>query len=361
MQLNATTEQKLMQYAEDTAKHNKVDCSRVLSGLSYSIDPSVQQKLEKEVLLKSDFLKRINIVPVTELKGETLRLGVASTIASRTDTSVGSAVRVPENIMGMEQQDYECFQTNFDTFISFAQLDTWAKFPDFGKRIGDLKAKRIALDRIMIGWNGTQAAKTTNRTSNPLLQDVNKGWLQLIRENAAESVLTQDKTKDGKIIVNVNKGDKNTAEYKTLDGLVYAATSDLIAEEFQDETNLVAIMSRDLLTDKYFPLQNDPTATEKLAGDTIISQKRVGGLPAVTVPYFPKKTILITSLDNLSIYYQDGKMRRLWKEHAEANRYEDFMSSNEAYVVENYKAVALIENIHLVDEDKARAEITIEG
>lgn len=45
-------------------------------------------------------------------------------------------------------------------------------------RIRNAIVKRQALDRIMIGFNGVKRAKTSNRAENPLLQDVNKGWLQ---------------------------------------------------------------------------------------------------------------------------------------------------------------------------------------
>lgn len=36
--------------------------------------------------------------------------------------------------------------------------------------------KRQALDRILVGWNGTSRAATSNPTTNPLRQDVNIGW-----------------------------------------------------------------------------------------------------------------------------------------------------------------------------------------
>lgn len=48
-------------------------------------------------------------------------------------------------------------------------------------RIRNAIVKRQALDRIMIGFNGVKRAKTSNRSENPLLQDVNKGWLQKIQ------------------------------------------------------------------------------------------------------------------------------------------------------------------------------------
>ncbi len=44
-------------------------------------------------------------------------------------------------------------------------------------RVRNAIIKRQALDRIMIGFNGVSRAKTSDRSANPLLQDVNKGWL----------------------------------------------------------------------------------------------------------------------------------------------------------------------------------------
>jgi hypothetical protein len=64
------------------------------------------------------------------------------------------------------------------------------KFADFHQRWTNAVAKAIALDRIMIGFNGTSAAATTDRSTNAKLQDVNIGWLQKIRTNAADRVMT---------------------------------------------------------------------------------------------------------------------------------------------------------------------------
>ncbi len=89
----------------------------------------------------------------------------------------------------MVDVEYKCEQTNFDTVLTYAKLDLWAKFQDFQVRIRNAIVKRQALDRIMIGFNGVKRAKTSNRSENPLLQDVNKGWLQKIREDAPEHVM----------------------------------------------------------------------------------------------------------------------------------------------------------------------------
>ena len=98
--------------------------------------------------------------------------------------------------------------------------------------------------------------------------------------------------------------------------------------------------------DKLFPLVADNDApTERLAADIVISQKRLGGLQAVVVPFFPAGKVLITRLDNLSIYYQDGARRRSIVENPARNGVETFESSNDAFVIEDYDLVALVENI----------------
>lgn len=335
------TQQAFNTYIDGVAKDNNVEFSTVSGGHKFTVEPSVQQRLEKKVQESSAFLGMINIVPVTEAQGEVLGLGVAGTIASTTDTT--SKARETQDLHNLAAIPYHCQQINYDTHLRYGTLDMWAKFPDFAKKVGEVKAERMALDRIMIGFNGERRANTSNRASNPLLQDVAKGWLTKIEENAPQRVMKEEQSDSGKIEVGTGK------TFQTLDALVFSAVTDLIAPQYQDDTQLVAIMSRDLLADKYFPLVNDPKATEQLAADTIISQKRVGGLRAIQVPSVPKGTILITRLDNLSIYYQEQGMRRTLKDNPERDRYEDFTSSNDDFVVENYEQVALLRNIEIVE------------
>ncbi|WP_247964439.1 P2 family phage major capsid protein, partial [Escherichia coli] len=75
------------------------------------------------------------------------------------------------------------------------------------------------------------------------------------------------------------------------------ATNNLIEPWYQEDPDLVVIVGRQLLADKYFPIVNkEQDNSEMLAADVIISQKRIGNLPAVRVPYFPADAMLITKL-----------------------------------------------------------------
>jgi P2 family phage major capsid protein len=309
----------------------------------FTVEPSVQQKLEQRVQESSEFLSKINISPVDEMTGELLGLGIGGTIASRTNTAAGDR-RQGIDPSAMDQRGYECKQTNFDVAIRYAKVDMWAKFPNFETIWRDNVVKRIALDRIMIGFNGTSAAAASNRGANPLLQDINIGWLEKMRLENAERVMDVGEEVD--VAGKVTYGTHANANYATLDALVWDAKESLLAEWAKNDTELVVIVSGDLLHDKYFPMINkaeDPT--EQLARDVIMSTKRLGGLPALRVPGFPNGTVFITRLDNLSIYYQDGKRRRLVKDEPEYDRVTDYQSSNEAYVIEDLEYACLVENI----------------
>ena len=131
---------------------------------------------------------------------------------------------------------------------------------------------------------------------------------------------------------------------------MYDATHSLLDSWHAEAGDLVAIVGRGLMHDKLFPLVDSQTApTEMLAADIVRSQRRLGSLAAVTVPYMKAGAILVTSLKNLSIYYQDGSRRRAVIDNPKRDRIETFESSNDAFVVEDLGKACLIENIELQD------------
>lgn len=307
---------------------------------SFAVEPSVQQTLERRIQESSAFLSQINVVGVDEIKGEKIGLGVGSTIAGRTDVS--SKDRTPRDISDLGANGYECVLTEFDTAIPYAKIDAWAKFPNFQALLRDAILRQQALDRIMVGFNGTSAAAATDRVANPLLQDVNVGWLQEYRTKAAARVL-----KDGATAGSVKVG--AGGDYANLDALVYDVVNEMIDPWFRESPDLVVILGRKLMSDKYFPLINkDNAPTEQQALDMLVSQKRIGGLSGAQVPFVPDGTMMITTLENLSIYYQNGARRRHIIDNPRRNRVENFESSNEDYVIEDFGAGAVVENITLV-------------
>ena len=262
-------------------------------------------------------------MPVDELKGENILGYAKSPVTSRTDTS-GAGERKPKDVLGLGKYEYELKKTDSDVAIRYSTIDSWAKFPDLADRYARYVQERIAADRELVGWYGTRAEDNTDLAANPLLQDVNKGWLQYMRDNLPENILKEGAT-PGQI--RIGQG----GDYSCLD----VAINDLVEGiPYFLQKDLVALIGRDLITRERAMLFEavQGTPTEKQAMDSF-SQK-YGGLPWQTPSFFPARGLVITPLSNISLYHQDSSWRRKIEDNAKKDQYEDYLSRNEGYVIE---------------------------
>jgi P2 family phage major capsid protein len=306
----------------------------------FSVEPSTAQELNDKITAKADFLERINVVPVSEIKGEKVFIGVNGPVTGRTNTKTTD--REAKDASDLDNSQYELASTESDVGLPYAKIDAWAKFPDFQDRYSGAVQKRIAQDRIVIGFHGTHAAPQTDIVANPKLQDVNKGWLQQLREQAPQQVLKEGK-EAGKVTLGAG------GDYPNLDALVHD-TKQMVDEVLREDGDLVAIIGSDLLAAdkaKLYTKQGDtPTEKERIENAQVIAT--YGGLPSFSVPNFPVDAVLVTSWDNLSIYYQDSSWRKQTVENPKRSRVEDYNSRNEGYVIEQLEKIALTENVELI-------------
>ncbi|EHI1004802.1 hypothetical protein J1C09_000092 [Escherichia coli] len=234
------TRNKLGCYMAQQASLNNIPVSALVS--RFTVEPSVQQRFENAVKESTEFTKKINVFGVTDQKGEKILLDTTGPIA-RTNTSYdGTKRRNPNNVVDLKNRKYQCEQVNYDTFISYPQLDAWAAHPDFQSRVSTQIARQVALDRIMIGFNGTSHADESNFSTNKLLQDVNVGWLEHIRTDASERVMN-DVTLTSR---NMDNTVAHAGKYANADALVKAMDKaftrvDETFEAIRDSLNQQAI------------------------------------------------------------------------------------------------------------------------
>lgn len=311
----------------------------------FAVSPVIEQRLQAKLAITSDFMSRINVVPVGPQQGARVGVGIARSLASRTNRSAGNR-RVPTDPTGSDAIDtYFCKKTDYDYAWGYTLLDAWAHRPEFQQLCRDAVLVQKAADVITIGFNGVNAAAETNRTSYPLLQDVNWGWLFKMRTYAPGRVMSHGALDNNKVYVS----DTGDADYVNLDQLVFDAIHNLIHESHRTATDLVVVVGADLVHEKYFKIVGDAgdKATEQVARDVILSSRQLGGKPTMQVPFFPGKAILITSLKNLSYYWQIGSARRAIKDEPALDQIENYESINDAFMVEDYGKACLIENIEL--------------
>jgi P2 family phage major capsid protein len=330
------------------------------SSVRFSVAPAISEKLEENIQQSSDFLTKINIVPVPDQEGKKIGLGVTRPIASRTktDSATGKKRNPTDPTDTGDKGRYRCEQTNSDVAIRYEKLDQWGHKPEFQTIYRDSIVKQQGRDRIMIGWNGVDCAEDTDVQAFPLLQDVNYGWLYKIRKYAParhlESGEVDPTTKNAQGVVThqgkIYVGDGEIGvdvDYANLDAVAYDAVQ-LLDEWHRTDTDLVVIVGADLVHQKYMNVINaaGDKATEMEARDRILTlPKTIGGKTAVMVPFFPPNALLVTSLDNLSIYVQDNTRRRQLRDEPDYDQVADYNSVNESYVVEDYGRSGFVENI----------------
>ncbi|NBF13567.1 phage major capsid protein, P2 family [Pseudomonas sp. Fl4BN1] len=312
-----------------------------LPSKQFSVEPSIAQELNEAITAKADFLERINVFGVSEIKGQKVFIGTTGPVTGRTNTKTTD--REVKDASALDHSTYELSSTESDVGLPYAKIDAWAKFPDFHQKYSAAVQKQIALDRIMVGFHGTHAAVQTDLEKYPMLQDVNKGWLQQARELIPAQVLQEGVKGSGKVKVGAG------GDYANLDELVHD-TKQMVDERLRDGGDLIAIIGSDLMASaqgKLYAKQGEvPTEKERIEDAQVIDT--YGGLPSFIVPFFPVNAVLVTSFDNLSIYYQDSSWRKQTVDNPRRSRVEDFNSRNEGYVIEQLEKFALTENVEVL-------------
>lgn len=284
----------------------------------FAATPELEQRLQDKIVEQDNFLSRINVIKVGEIEGQNI-LGSASGPASgRINTSVDGKERTPKDLLGLDTYAYKCYQTNSDVYMKYATMDAWAKFKDLAERYARYLQQRIANDRCLIGWYGESAEADTDLVAHPLMQDVNEGWMQYMKNKKAANILTEG-ANQGEIRIGAG------GDFLNLDHAV-ADLVDGIPQYLRQD--LVALIGSELMGMEKSALYQAIAAkpTEKTLATASLTS--FGGLAADTPNNFPARGIVITSYKNLSIYVQEGTWRRHLKDKPEKDRVEDFNSRN---------------------------------
>lgn len=312
---------------------------------TYAVDPVKAQEVRGVTMENVDFLSKINIVPVDNQSGEAVGIETSGMIAGRTNTTISD--REARDPTGTSGTPYFCNQTNFDTYITYQKLDAWAHKKNFKSIVSQQILRLIALNKITIGWFGESVAADTDPAANPKGQDVAKGWIQKLREQSPENFLTEGATA-GEIRIGTG------GDYINLD----VAVNDIkrmIDDVHQEDGDLVAIIGSELLGDSqakfYAEHGNLPSEKSRIQDAQVIGT--YGGLPAYKIPQFPSRGILVTSWKNLSIYEQNGTIRRRIEDNPRRDRIDSYYSENIDYVIENLNKIAGLEfkNVKVTYDD----------
>lgn len=305
---------------------------------TFSVNPTAAQFLIEDIKKTDDFLERINIITVSQQFGDAIGLGIGGLIASRTDTGSGKE-RKTRSAHEMSAIKYECAQTNFDTHITYKQLDAFAHLKDFEARVNDKIRIQSDLDKVRVGFYGVSAQSDTDVEAYPNGEDVNQGWIELLRKYKSSQILSEVVVDSGE--VRIGEG----GDFVNLD-LAVLNVKNKLDDVFLSTNDLVAIVGSELIaTDQarlYAENGNTPSEKSKIEMRQVIAT--YGGLPTFAVSSFPPRGIMVTSFDNLSIYILENSIRKSVGElNDKLDRVENFESVGMAYMVEQPTKAAALE------------------
>ena len=289
-------------------------------------DENKERQFFKE-LRKNSFLGKINTITSASGSGECL--GVQKPNPSRTNTE--KFAREPQTGFINPRLTFKCTQINFDTCVSHAKLDALADYldVDFTDALTSEQQKQILHGLLMVGFNGESQADTSDSVANPMTQDVTKGWIKRIKENAPQNA------------INAPTVGKTHGVYKDLNALIKKALQTIDAP-LNHSGELVAICGREIIPDF--------EKNSVVSNDTLrIYDKQIGGVDVVSAPYFPDDCILITELSNLSLYVQKGTLRTAIERKPRLDSVEFYNSLSLDFIVENPKGAVVIEKVEFVD------------
>lgn len=337
--MKPTTEKLVQQVRDVMAEQYQADPNKILLGKSFAITGPQEEKLLGAVQQSIEFLQLINMPLVTDIAGEKVFAGTQQTITGRKKEG-----RYRRNIDPTGGK-YTCVETDSGVIIPWHLADTWARMGDqFMSLYAQFVQRQIALDQMMIGWNGTSVADNSDPTTKKLLEDVNKGWMQWMRDNLTKNILTGGKTAN-----KINLATDKDADYTSLDHLAYDLRQGLDPVHRQ-RTDLVLMVGADIIAKEADAAgkMHGRTPTERAAMKQMDLMGSFGGLPATIPPNFPARGCVITTYDNLSIYTQEGSMRRAFKDDDEHKGLVDSYYRNEAYVVEDETLFVGVEPANVV-------------
>ena len=298
----------------------------------FSVTPPMETKLRAAIQHSDSFLKMITMVPVDQITGQVVDVGTGGLLTGRKEGGRFSAQ------LGNKGNTYTLVETDSGAAVTWVTLTQWANAGNAGEFVRLMNAaitRNFALDMLRIGFNGTSIATTTDPVANSLGQDVNKGWLTIVKEKASAQVLAS-----------VTLDSTGTVEdsYKNLDSVVNDLTSNVIHEVYQGDPNLVVLVGRDLVSaESHRLLESADTPTEHKAAQSLA--KTIDGKKAYTPPFFPAKAIWVTTLSNLQILTQKGTMWRKSRNEEDRKQYESSLLRMEGYAVGDFDKFAAIESV----------------
>ncbi len=322
MQLNQIARNNLNQYSQNLAKAFGVTSVKEL----FSITGPKETQLRKALMDAVAFLSLITVVDVDQISGQVVEIGALGLHSGRKKGGRFNKEASPDGF------EYKLVETDSNCSITWDVLSVWANSGsngEFMKLLNESANQAFALDMIRVGFNGTSIAETTDPVANPNGEDVNKGWQQIVLEEASDQICAVDVYLDA----------AGGGHYKTLDAMASDLINNYIPAQFRNHPALRVIVGSDLIAEESARIYDkaDTPSEKKEAQHLPFS---IAGRPAIVPPFFPGMRMTVTIPKNLHIYTQKNTRHRKAKHEEDRKAFENSYLRWEGYAIGNFEAYA---------------------
>lgn len=307
----------------------------------FNITPPVETRLREGMLEKTEFLSLITMTQVSQITGQVADLGTSDIHTGR---KAEGRFRRPVGISG---NTYHLVETDSCATIPWSMLCQWGNAGSPGEFVRKMNAyilKAFARDILRVAFNGTRVATgDTDPVANKLGQDVNKGWLQIVKDGAPNQVLSS---------ATLDPSGAAANSHKNLDALATDLRNSIIAEQFCDDDDLVVLVGRDLIASEQGRLMGEANLPTEHNAAQMLS-KSFGGMKVFCPAFFPRKGLWVTSLSNLQVIHQTGTQWRKAANEEDRKQFENSWLRMEGFGIGNFEKFAAIEIVNLAGETRA--------
>lgn len=303
--------------------------------LQFNLTPPMETKLRQAIMQSDAFLSMIALLPVQQITGQVVDVGDDG-------LSTGRAAERFSVEVGQDGNTYTLVKTDSGAHIKWETMTQWANSgskDEWMKLMKGAVSRRFALDMLRIGFNGTSVAVVTDPVANPLGQDVNKGWLTIVKEKKAAQVIAA---------LNLDATGAAENSYKNLDSLVQDLINTTIAPQHREDPDLVVLVGHNLVAaEQHRLLESANVPSEHKAAQSLA--KTIAGRKAYTPSFFPSNSIWVTTTKNLQILTQEGTQWRRQQNNEDKLRFENNHIRMEGYAVGNMDKFAAVETVTVVE------------
>ena len=332
---------KILAHAQSQmAQLHGVGLDLIRSGEEFSIDPEVEQKLQKKMMMSDPFLSLIYNEQVGAMSGKKVSMNITETVSRRTGRR---GPRKPVDKLKLLQDEFMLSYIERDVEMDWLKVDTWAgRHSTFFKKFMQLCNLRRTQDVIITAWNGQYIEPETDPDVYGKLQDANIGWPQYMIQVAPEKVLGYNP--DGTIDpIRVGKG----GDYENMHELVHHMGETLIDPIHQDRTDIRCVTGREVIADRKGKLfarwggEEEPTEQNVL--DTVVHQNDYADRTIQRSAFAPQRMVFLSPMKNFSRYTYKGKTRvkPVYNDH-DSKALKDLMYLYESFQMEDLDCCAMV-------------------